>query len=103
MGGAAESHSVYYGEEWSPCPLPSVPVSDQRESQGWGLMLRLQHGNSHTQRSLCGGRAPMGCEYVPGVAVSGRETLWVSRGAVSDPEIVMGVQGELSESRGELP
>ena len=49
--GVAEDSREYYGEEWSPSPLPSVPVSDQESTKGVWLVLGPHHGDSHTQGS----------------------------------------------------
>ena len=48
-GGLAEDSREYYGEEWFPSLLPSVPVSDQESPKGVWLVLGLHHGDFHTQ------------------------------------------------------
>ena len=57
--GPAEDSKKYYGEEWSPSPLPSVPISDQESPKEVWLVLGPHHGDFHTQGSRYSARGPM--------------------------------------------
>ena len=59
QGGRAEDSKEYYGEEWSPPPFPSVPVSDQKSPKGVWLVLGPHHRDSHIQKSRCSAWGPM--------------------------------------------
>ena len=58
-GGPAKDSREYYRKEWSPSPLPSVPVSDQESPKGMWLVLGPHHGDFHSQRSWCSVRGLM--------------------------------------------
>ena len=57
--GTAKDYREYYGDEWSPSPLPNVPVSDQKTSKGVWLVLGLHHEDSYTQGSRCSAQGSM--------------------------------------------